>query len=486
MAAETHQTQTPAAATPTAAVVLPRSEEGQAPAGDPTEKAALEAKERMSKTQGFWNRLSPEKDKAEKPAQTQSDKPPRKEDKPAAAAATPETPPAGEAKDKKPKPRKREPEIDPLEIARATGQEIGREMAKASQIANVPRGTTPDTPTEVELPEEFKPDVGVFEEMARLDPKRYGNIKKELARYASAETEYIAKWEEEHPGETFDGDSNEHDGFYAKIRPSYEQNDFKAAERSLLKKEVINETAQEMRQREADSEKRRERAAQIQPEVDHTMVGTLGEMIREVDPDNAELAKDWASMQKMDEANPMLSDVMVAVHNETKPVVTAAMRLFRSVEAPDPKNPVHLRLFNLIENAEQQLSRLPIKDRYDDDGRLFATQAEYAAMSPAEQAHHWYVGEKETLALIRGQAIGQTKTIYDRKKQEFERYTKQPSATQPANRQPAKNGEAPAQNRPDNGSPSVSGRGTLPGDGQSAANKPTSGRDLFFGRHLGA
>lgn len=486
--AENHQaTETPPAP-PTAdpTIVAPRSEEVRTPtAVDPPDKAASEAKERMSKTQGFWNRLAPAKegDKKETPTEAPPETAKKKED--VEASASSQAPKPDKKTPAKKKETDKEREIDPIEIARATGQEIGREMAKASQ--NVPRGTLqPEPDADVELPEEFRPDVAVFEEMARLDPKRYGNIKKELGRYAQAESEYIEKWEKENEGQTYDGDAPEHNAFYNKIQPNYDQKDFKLAEKSLLKKEVRNEVSQEIQQREAESERRRERASKIEPEVERDMFSTLGEMIREVDPDNAALAKDWASIQTLDEKNPLLSDVMVAVHNETKPIVMATMRLFRSVEAPDQNNPAHQRLFDMIAKAEQGISRLPIKERYDDEGRLFATQEDYAKMSQADKARHWYVGEREALALIRGQAIARTKSIYEQETQKIARYSKRPNSTQPGNQPSGRREEPPATPKVDNGSPSVTGRGTLPGDGQSGSARPTNGRDLFFGRHLSA
>lgn len=482
-----HQTKTPAAPTPTdTTIVQPRTGDtalatAAEAAGTPDEKAAREAKERMAKTAGFWNRATPKKEGEEASPKT----PPKKEDKPAAAAHAEPTEEPEPKPDKKPR-RRKEPEIDPLELARATGQEIGREMAKA-QSANTPRGTPAhETQVEPELPDEYRNAVPVFKEMARLDSKKYGNLTKQVEQYAKAESEYIAQWQKEHSGEAFDGDSDEHDGFYAKIRPNYDENDFKTAERSLIEQDVEKKVLAKMQSREAETEQRRERAAEIQPEVDRDMFGVLGDMIREVDPANKELAKDWASIQSIDEKNPLLSDVMVHVHNETKPVMVSAVRLFRSVESPNPTNPVHQRVFDVIAKGEEAVSRLPIKERYDDDGRLFATQEDYAKMNPADKARHWFIGERETIALIRGQAIQRTKSIYEQKSQEIARYTGRTNASQPSNQPPKEKPDTPPQKRVDNGSPSVGGRGTLPGDAQPANNGPKTGRDFLFSRLLSA
>lgn len=484
--AATHQSTVTPPAPPTGdpSVIKPRSEETPAlETGDPAEQASAEVKERMAKTNAFWNRMSPPKEgeKPARPAEAQPEKPPKKEDKPVAAK-----PAAGEPEekpDKKPKTRKREPEVDPIQIAEATGTAIAREIAKANKPAPQPAAEEP----EQEFPEEFKADIPVFEEMARLNPKRYGSIKKEIAKYTAAETDYIAKWEAEHEGQDYDPDSEEHNAFYAKIRPNYDPTDFNAAKESLIEQKVEKRVMAQIQSREAEAEKRREAAAEIKPEVDRNMIGTLGEMIRAVDPDNAELAKDWESIKTLEEKNPILYDAMTTVHNIAKPIITTAMRLFRKVENPDPQNQTHMHIFNTIWRAEAEISRLPIKDRYDEQGRLFATQEDYTKMSPAEQERHWHINEPETVALLRGEAIAHTKTIYEKKKQEIERYTRRPNGAQSSSSHaPEKKPEPQPQQRSDNGSPSVSGRGTLPGDGQSGSSKGQSGKDSFFSRYLGA
>lgn len=481
MADNHQQTPPPAATTPPpgdTGVILPRAQEGQTPpaSGDAAEKAARDAKAKMEKTTGFWNRLYPEEPKTEKPSGAPGDKKPNQPEE-TAAKPTPEP-----AKERKPKTRRREPEVDPIELARATGQEIAREIAKSTRPAAEPTVTEP----EPEFPDEFKADLPVFEEMARLDPKRYGNIKKEIARYTDAESEYIAQWEEANPEQTYDGNDPEHNAFYAKIRPNYEPNDFKAAEKSLLKKEVRNEVTKEWRQHEIESEKRREQAGRIQPEVDEVIFGTLAKAIEEADPENAALAKDWNTLRDLEQKNPMLSDAIVAVHAVAKPLVTTAMRLFRNVEDVDPNNLNHQHIFNTIWRAEAEISKLPIKDRYDSEGRLFATQEEFSKMTPAERQRHWYITEPETVALLRGEAIAHTKAIYAKKKAENDRYNRRVNASQSNNNNPVARTEQTAershQSRSDNGSPSVTGRGTLPGDGQQAASGPTSGKDLFFNR----
>lgn len=453
---------------------LPRSD--AAPETSP-DQLAEQAKEKMAKMDGFWNRVNPPKEGEAKPKPVEEEEQPKPEpaaDKPKKGKA------AAEDKEPEPEPkpkRKAKPEIDPIALAEATGRSIAREMAKEKPVE-------PKEPeVEPELPEEFAPDVAVFEEMARMNPKRYGDVKKKLAKYAKAEDEYTAKWEADHPGEEFDPESDEHNDFYKRIRPEYEQRDFESAKESLIEQRAAARAEERLRQRQDEMEQRREKASKVQPEIDREMIGLMGEMLAEADPDNAELAKDWASIQTLDEKNPLLADVMVAVHNETKPVIESTKRLFRGIDQYDQNKPEHQRVAKLVSEAEQQVSRLPVRDRYDDQGRLFATQDEYVKMSPAEKQKHWYVGEQELTALVRGQATAQTKALYERERERISRYTKGNGAHPKPQPKPQQDQPKP---REDTTSPSVSGRATLPGDGTPANNKPASGKDWFFNKYLGA
>lgn len=453
---------------------LPRSD---APPETSPDQLAEQAKEKLAKMDGFWNRVNPPKEGEVKPKPVEEDKEPE----PEPAAEKPKKPKAAPTEDKEPEPkpkRKAKPEIDPIELAEATGRSIARELA---------REKAPPAPKEPEvepdLPEEFAPDVAVFEEMARMNPKQYAGIKRELAKYAKAEDEYTAKWEADHPGEEFDPESDEHNDFYKRIRPKYEQRDFEAAKESLIEQRAVAKAEERLRQRQEEMEQRREKASTIQPEVDREMIGLMGEMLTEADPENAELAKDWASIQTLDEKNPPLADVMITVHNEIKPVIEATKRLFRGIDQYDQNKPAHQRIAAMVNDAENQVSRLPLKDRYDDQGRLFATQDEYVKMSPTEKARHWYVGEQELMAIVHGQAKQQTKVLYEALKKQIERYSRVNGT--PPKQQPKAQQDEPKP-REDTSSPSVSGRATLPGDGTPANNKPASGKDWFFNKYLGA
>lgn len=453
---------------PAAAVIQPRSED--TPTETP-EQLADQAREKLAKTEGFWNRVNPPKeDKPKTDTPPKDETPPEK--KPKAKAKEPAPAPA-EPKGK----RRKEQEIDPIEIARATGQEIAREMAREKPP------TLPKEPeVELELPEEFAPDVAVFDEMSKLKPKEYGDIRKKLAKYAKAEDDYRNKWEGDHPGEEFDPESDEHDDFYKKIKPDYDQRDFESAKESLIEQRAAARAEERLAKKYEEREQQREKASQIKPEIEREMVGLMGEMLKEADPDNAELAKDWASIQTIDEKNPLLADVMFHVHEDIKPVLEATIRLFRSIDKADENNPVHQRVFALIGESEQQVLRLPVRDRYDEQGRLFATQADYQRMNPSDRQRHWYIGEKELAAVIRGRAIGQTKLLYERERQRIERYTKGQIRTDSPKKQTSEEPTPKVVTQ----SPSVSGRATLPGDGTPQTQKPTDGKGWFWNKYLGA
>lgn len=481
--------------------IQPRSEEAQVKATAEAAAAAEaeSARERVKKTAGFWNKIiTPKEGEAPKtetkPAETETkgekietEKPKGetkkgKGEKAEAQPPEPAEPPAEE----KPKRRKRE-EPDALQIAEATGKALAREMRTAGPA-------TPATPAapaaEPDLPDEFKRDAAVFEEMARQDPRRYGKIKEDLAKYASAENKYIEKWEAEHPGEAFDGDADEHNEFYERIKPEYDDADFEAAKTTLIENRAVERAKKEAReefQKEYEArEQMREKAAQISPEVDREMIGLLGEMAKEVDPSGE--FKGWSEIEALKQKNKLLYDVLEAVNNRIKPLISINKRVFRGIDRFDSTQPAHEYIGKLVEDYEERIQNLPARDRYHDDGRMFATQKEYVKMSPAEQKKHWYIGEEETAAILRGQAKRDTKLLYERELKRLSEYAAILSATpkpQPAsNGQPPKPDPTPTPARTDTASPTVGGRGTLPGDGQGAAKSSGTGRDRFFDRFV--
>lgn len=459
--------QPPVETPPDTGVVLPRAEEVQST----PEQLAEQAQEKLGNIQGFWNRVNPPKE-GEKPEAEVTEQKPESDKKSKAKEKAKEAPSVEE----KPKGRRRkEQEVDPIAIAEATGREIAREMAREKAPVEAK-----ETEVELELPKEFERDVQVFDEMAKLNPKEYGDIRKKLAKYAKAEDDYRTKWEDDHQGEEFDPDSDEHNEFYERIKPEFDQRDFDQAKESLIEQRVAARAEERVRQEMQREFEQRERAGQVRPEIEREMVGLMGQMLTEADPDNAELAKDWASIQSLDEKNPLLADVMVQVHNDVRPVLEATVRLFRGIDKADDQNPVHQRVFGLITEAEQQVGRLPLKDRYDDEGRLFATQEAYQKMSQTERQRHWYVGENELSALVKGRAVSQTKALYERERQRLERYTKGQTRTEAPKQAKIEEAE-PKKVTP---SPTVGGRATLPSNGTPVAEKPTDGKGWFFDRYL--
>lgn len=491
--------ETPALSAATTAI-QPRADEAQATADAAAATEAESARQRVAKTAGFWNRISPPKE-GESPKPKEETKPaegetkgakgetekPKGETKKGKGEKTEAQPPEASeppAEPEKPKRRKRE-EPDALQIAEATGKALAREMKTAAPAPAAPARPEP----EADLPDEFKRDVAVFEEMARSDPKRYGKIKEDLARYASSENKYIEKWEAEHPGETFDGDAEEHNEFYNRIKPDYDQADFETAKTTLIENRAVERAKKEAReefQKEYEArEQMREKAAKITPEVDVEMIGLLGEMAKEVDTSGE--FKGWPEIEALKQKNKLLYDVLEAVNNRIKPLLTVNKRVFRGIDRFDSTQPAHEYIGKLVEDYEERVQNLPARDRYHDDGRMFATQKEYVKMPPSEQKKHWYIGEEETAAILRGQAKRDTKMLYERELKRLSDYASILGATQKP--QPATNGQPPKpdpapQTRHETVSPSVSGRGTLPGDGQGAPKNSGNGRDRFFDRFL--
>jgi hypothetical protein len=155
--------------------------------------------------------------------------------------------------------------------------------------------------------------------------------------------------------------------------------------------------------------------------------------------------------------------------------------LFQGIDKFNRTNPAHEYIATRIDSAEKEITRMPSADRYDQEGRLFATQAEYVRMNAEEKARHWYIDEHHISAILQGDARKLSKAKFDTLQKKFSKWSgtngKPAPATKPAAAAPA---------RESSGSPTVTGRSTLPGDAGNKGEKAKTGRDLFFDSLLGA
>ncbi len=251
---------------------------------------------------------------------------------------------------RKPTPAPKRAEPEPL-----TADAIGEAVAKRLQPKTDEKSTAAAPDLEAGLGDDEKETLGVLREMEALYPDRYkaGTL---TARYAEGQRKlntYAAEWEKANPGQEFDLSDPEHAEFLKNNDVDWPDRDFKAAERSLLRKEVKGEIVKELSPKlsEIDEIKAREKLAQSHGIIKSEQVTGLRGYWSALDQKFADLVRADGSVDEpgfaaMLEADPETHKVMVDTSVMLNIEVGEARKLFADEgQKPlvnfDSKNPAH-------------------------------------------------------------------------------------------------------------------------------------------------
>lgn len=406
--------------------------------------------------------------------------------------AEPEKPKAkGKAK---PEPEQR-PAVDPMKIAEAQGREMGDRILsgmKKSESAQQPAEPN-DAEIAKTLPDEYRADADVYVEMKRLFPEKHGRLLTALKEAAEKEMKYIDAWERQHPDEEYNPDDAAHNAFYKKNFPEIPDRDFEAAKTSLNDARI--EAKIDSKYRTEIEQLKRDKAADRLAPVIHQRVGDVIESaLGAIDENLIAIARDPEKLNALSESNPIAADVVMAVHQTWSPIMAANVGIHQGAEKFDPQNGAHKRLFDLALETEQEMARLPIDNRIDKQGRMFATRAKYNQMTAEEQAEHWYVDQDVLAYRIAQKSAHDSKKWFDLAHEKHKKWAKAngidlssaTKTTQTATAETAQTTEeapAPAEET-HSGTPSP-GRGQLPSPWTPADSGPKTGREMFLKRLRG-
>jgi hypothetical protein len=317
--------------------------------------------------------------------------PPKKKPDEKPAPAKPAAKPAAKPTPKpKPAPAKPEPAapIDAETLAEAVGRGVAAAMVKAEP--EKPAVVTVETEG---LSEDEIRQLPVLEKMEALFPDRYKNLKARYMENARAVKKYRDKWEEEHPGQDFDPESNEHDGFFAKHSVDWEDDDAveARAEMRLDKRlpELTRQTQSELEQLRA-----KERAREAEPAIvaqslaaDRLVFDLVGgEFKNLLKPDNT-LNTDV--LKKIETEDPVAYEIIFPEVMRIRQHCQEILRLDRNVTALNPKNPMHAFILDWAARQEKEFLALPRDKQLDKQGRKFTTSLEFSKMTEAQRAKHW-------------------------------------------------------------------------------------------------
>jgi hypothetical protein len=299
---------------------------------------------------------------------------PEPDPKPTPAAATP-------APAKKPRPTAtpRKPSAPPTATT-PTGPTLDDVARVASEAAD-------DVP-ELELSDIDRDMLVTLEAMGSLDPKRYGDLAERTKKFWAEEQKYKDKWEKEHPGQNYDQEADEHQEFYSRHEPQYDERTFKVAEKRVIERDIeAKQNARKQRERELAEEKARQEKEST--EISTAADSTILEIISMVVPDVAKFFKseDEAvaitkeSWEKLAEEDPAAAK---AIRRPLEFLGKQLVEFERLMRYPDtyqfnPDNDIHVELSRILLRKEAQIKTLKPEDQVH-EGRVFATQEEWNEM----------------------------------------------------------------------------------------------------------
>lgn len=420
-------------------------------------------------------------DEKEKPA---TQKEGAKEEKP------PATPPAGAA-DQEPKPaepatppNKRKPRGKPIDsvsthdLVTSTARAVGGAVVQAIQASPPVRTDAPAS----ELPDEVRSDLEIYNELHRIDPGKYpADLPQRLAKFGKEEIAYADKWESQHSGETFDGNAEEHEGWYDSHQPKVAPEDFAYAKASLrIRKDLAGHYEPKIRELEGQLRK-----FQIEPEIRQAATTAALPILQAINPEVKELSAD--SIGAFKTKDPIGWEIAQQVDQAMAASIVEAGKLWHGITTFDANNPMHKVAQQAFSEVQDLVKQLPASQLKGTDGRKFLPMTDYYGLPDNARQQFFTITYEDVAYYIANRiAPGLATDLYKNRRAEVERMAGmlgfvKPSAPQ---KQEETNGATPHPAALIPQSPSVGAGEPRTGNTQSGQTQPANYKDFFFDRLL--
>jgi hypothetical protein len=289
-------------------------------------------------------------------------------------------------------------------------------------------------------------ELEVFHVMSKLDQAKYGDLPERFTKVAQATAKYKAKWEQENPGESFDPDDSAHDAFFEKNQVKYDRKDFKRAEHRLATEGDTDPKVQELEKTNKEL-LAKHKIKELEPQIANVWAANLDAMIESISPDILKVAREGGKDKLLSEY-PVEGEEILRAAEALNVFSVEAHRLLEGdgLFAPDVNNRVHSRILDVIRKQEQMIPAQSRENRLDPDGRDFATWAQWATMSPQQQANYWHLGAAEVVEIMSRDMGARVKYELERleKLAESKNKRNQPKVEAPTIREKAPEHRSPA------------------------------------------
>lgn len=214
-------------------------------------------------------------------------------------------------------------------VAVATAEKLAAKMAPKA-------AATPETE---KLTPKASKTLEIMEAMAKEKPE-YKELATKTKEFWRKQTAYAEKWEKEHPGEVFNREADEHDDFYKKHEPAFDQDDFDEARVELVATRIADKNVAErlkplteaQNRREAQEKMHRE-AAEVQTAcydaVKATFQDVLPDLVKTIADKDGKFELDEATVAKIREEDPAAARIMDQTADKLGLCITELERLTR-------------------------------------------------------------------------------------------------------------------------------------------------------------
>lgn len=345
------------------------------PPAPPAEKP-LTAEELAAKAKEMTSFMFP------KPGRKQEPEPPPPAAPPVPAAVEPPKPPEP-APAPKPEPKPEKKPLPPPIAEAVDPSQLQKPTPKPEPVKLVADGLTDD-------------DHETLAALARMekDGKATPGMVDRTKRFWKDEEAYIAQWQTEHPGETFDPNAEAHFEFYDKNEPSYDEVEFNRAKKTNLREGIKKEVSEELRKETADETYAREMRDHA-PKTEAAVHEALRDMVADAGFEDlmkkdGKVVLDKSVEEEIDKASPHARSILMEEAQVLSAEIAEIDRLekFPGKYQIDPNLSVklangtyvqpHRMLMDFAVGLEKEIAALAPEDTVR-DGKRFTTQDDFQA-----------------------------------------------------------------------------------------------------------
>jgi hypothetical protein len=350
----------------------------------------------------------------------------------------PPKPDAGSAKVPDKRPAKASKKSEQLDAA--TVQALARDAA--NQVFNESKAPVPATPPTAtptpDLDDKERRNLEILRRLEQEQPQKYRGLADKTLKGTLDFKEYRRKWEMDNPDDEFDPESEEHQKVASKLLPDYDQDDFEDARITIKAEQIVNSKEREKQKQEAQS--------QVKTRLNDVLADAESSFIKGADEELHGIYTQPDGVKKMMETDKLATRAIAEVRKKLVAGVTELEKLMdpQMEYSAIPGNPVHEELAEFAIQTERTIKRLPLENQIDADGRRFVSQEEFHAMNPSQRGNVWTLTKDHLRSIYTQRCAEEAKALISDLREGALTYAKakgygeQPSASNPAQNEPAK------------------------------------------------